>query len=372
MDFPLTGASGFNVLRMFCEKEEVLLFSKKVPSITLEPMMKQATGILVLGSCLILIGCGPETITTPHPNPPSKRYKPRFAPTSDKPVKIDEGVAKLDERNTRIQFIGIKKTNRDWHKGGFDTLSGEIKVNKANQVTGLWLEIDLNSTFTDADYSDEKSLAKHLKSPDFFDVKQYPKARFEATRLEPIEMVEGDSGDNLEIAGTLDFHGKTQEITIQAKVNIEDGAITLASGFNLQRSAYGIKYGLDKIEDAVMIQINVGTALPNDGPMGDPAVPGGGRPGGGRPGGGRPGVSAEERFKQSDKNEDGKLTGDEISERLKESLADIDKDKDGAISLKEYTEWRANNPRRPGGGRPGGGPGRPGGGRPPRPMGADN
>jgi hypothetical protein len=68
------------------------------------------------------------------------------------------------------------------------------------------------------------------------------------------------------------------------------------------------------------------------------------------------------RFKERDADSDGKLTGEEISERMQQSLEEIDTDKDGAVSLEEY-EARM---RSFGGG--GGFGGNPREGRPDRPQ----
>jgi hypothetical protein len=81
-------------------------------------------------------------------------------------------------------------------------------------------------------------------------------------------------------------------------------------------------------------------ARPSKGPVG--ANVGGGGPMVATPGGeggGRPPMSEadiEGRFKQSDADGNGKLEGEEISERMKPRLADIDTDKDSAVSMDEY------------------------------------
>ncbi|QEG43342.1 EF-hand domain-containing protein [Roseimaritima ulvae] len=99
--------------------------------------------------------------------------------------------------------------------------------------------------------------------------------------------------------------------------------------------------------------------------------PEGGRPEGGRPEGGRPdgergpreGFNPEAMlqriFEQNDKDDDGKLSGDEIPERMQRNLDRIDTNDDGAVDKKEaeamFSQMRD---RRPGGDRP-----RDGGGR---------
>jgi Ca2+-binding EF-hand superfamily protein len=65
------------------------------------------------------------------------------------------------------------------------------------------------------------------------------------------------------------------------------------------------------------------------------------RPEGGRPGEGGPQMSGEffaRMFDTRDANKDGKLSGDEIPERMQGMLARVDKDGDGAISKEEMTK----------------------------------
>jgi hypothetical protein len=84
--------------------------------------------------------------------------------------------------------------------------------------------------------------------------------------------------------------------------------------------------------------------------------PGGGGPGGGGPGGGQRGGGGwdpEAMFTENDEDGDGFLKDDEISDRMRENLAEIDTDGDGAVSKDEMMARFAQ--RGGGGGRPGGG-----------------
>ncbi len=79
---------------------------------------------------------------------------------------------------------------------------------------------------------------------------------------------------------------------------------------------------------------------------------GGGGPGGGRGGGG--GWNPEAMFAENDADGDGILKGEELSDRMRENLAEIDTDGDGGVSK---DEMMARFAARGGGGRPGGGGG---------------
>jgi Ca2+-binding EF-hand superfamily protein len=76
-------------------------------------------------------------------------------------------------------------------------------------------------------------------------------------------------------------------------------------------------------------------------------------------------------FEDRDKNKDGKLSGDEISEQMAGRLEQIDTDKDGSVSRAEMEKMMSRMRQRGGGDRAGRGGseggGRPGGDRPRRP-----
>ena len=90
---------------------------------------------------------------------------------------------------------------------------------------------------------------------------------------------------------------------------------------------------------------------------------GGGGPRGGGEGGDRPGL--KERFAEWDADGDGKLAGEEIPERMAESLGEIDTDGNGEVSLEEAEARFAamRNQRGGPGGEGRGGEGRGGEGR---------
>lgn len=100
----------------------------------------------------------------------------------------------------------------------------------------------------------------------------------------------------------------------------------------------------------------------------DPSAMQGGIAGGG-PGGNGPlaGAMMGKMFEKSDANSDGKLSGDEIPERMRDRLKMVDKDGDGSISKSEFTAMAAR--MEDGGGKRPGKEGNAGGGvKPKRPI----
>ena len=83
---------------------------------------------------------------------------------------------KLTGENTKITWTGTKPGGK--HEGGFKTVTGTDTV-ADGALTAVKVEIE-----TDSLYSDNPQLTMHLKSPDFFGVKNNPKAKFESTKVE--------------------------------------------------------------------------------------------------------------------------------------------------------------------------------------------
>ena len=110
--------------------------------------------------------------------------------------------------------------------------------------------------------------------------------------------------------------------------------MTRKGEFTFDRTEFGMNYQPDRVQKEVTVYGVVGQKTgPSAGATGGPGGP---RRGG--PGGGGGGFNPEAFFKQRDADGDGKLTGAEISDRMKERLPEIDKDGDGAVTLDEFRE----------------------------------
>ena len=170
------------------------------------------------------------------------------------PVKIEDGVATLSPDNTKIEFTGTHSPPKppDPRVGVFTKFSGEAKVDaEAKKLESVSAEIDTASLSTQF-----PKLTTHLQSADFFDVREYPTAKFESTEILP-----GDDG-LITIKGNLTLHGETKEITIPAAVSITEEGLTLQSNFSISGSDFGIKF--DGVEEKIALSVAIGekTATP--------------------------------------------------------------------------------------------------------------
>src|SRR3954453_16191138 len=123
--------------------------------------------------------------------------------------------------NTKITWVGTKGAAGK-HEGGFKTLTGAATVD-GDALTAVVVEID-----TDSLYADDPKLTAHLKSPDFFGVKNNPKATFTSTKIEKTN--KGDA-----IPGDLTLTGKTKEITIPAEVSPAGGTLKINRAVSIDK-----------------------------------------------------------------------------------------------------------------------------------------
>ena len=151
----------------------------------------------------------------------------------------------LTGENTKITFTGTKNGGKkagDKHEGGFKTLKGAAVV-EGDELKKIEVVIE-----TDSLYADNNMLAGHLKSPDFFGVKNNPTAKFSTTKIE-----KGDKGYTL--TGDLTLLGKTKSLTFPATVSFKDGTLKLTAEVTISQTDYGMTYGAGKLDDEVAIKV---------------------------------------------------------------------------------------------------------------------
>lgn len=160
---------------------------------------------------------------------------------------------RIDPSHTAVVFearhFGIS-TNR----GRFDREEGAVVIDKTARSGKVEIHIDMASINTGVPAFDA-----HLKGPDFFNVEQFPRARFVGDQF-------SFSGDKLaSVSGTLVMLGKSVPVTLNAtRYGCYDHPMlkreVCGGDFEatLQRSAWGITFGLPAVTpDTVRLLVQV-------------------------------------------------------------------------------------------------------------------
>lgn len=158
---------------------------------------------------------------------------------------------KLDPAHTSVAFI-INHLGFANMIGRFNTTSGAVSFDKdAVQNSTLTVAIEAASIDTAHAKRDD-----HLRSPDFFNVKEFPQITFKSTKIEKT----GDKSGKLH--GDLTMLGTTKPVVLDVTFNKE--GVSPASkletvGFSargtVKRTDFGMKYGVPNIGDEIQLLI---------------------------------------------------------------------------------------------------------------------
>lgn len=146
----------------------------------------------------------------------------------------------------KIQHVGIS-----WVQGRFDDLAGACTID-ANDPGKSTFEMTIKTTSVDTNVAQRDN---HLRSPDFFDVKQFPEMTFKSTSVKKV-----DAG--LEVTGDFTLHGVTKAITFTLvggqKAEFPKGTqrIGFVTELKLKRSDYGMAKMIPDVGDEVRIFIS--------------------------------------------------------------------------------------------------------------------
>ena len=158
-------------------------------------------------------------------------------------------------------FLAFATVNAQETKWGFDKTHSKIQFDVAHmvisEVSGQFQEYEGTVTTSTEDFSDAKidfsidvksidtdngDRDKHLRSPDFFDVEQYPKIIFKSTKMKKV------GKNQYKLTGNFTLHGVTKEITLDAKYGgtVKDPYGNVKAGFKItgvtNRTDFGLKY----------------------------------------------------------------------------------------------------------------------------------
>ncbi len=169
------------------------------------------------------------------------------------PVHAQPVTYRIDPAHSFIIFR-VKHMNTAYAYGRFNSFSGTVVVDEKNPANSrIEIEVDANSVDTGNSQRDD-----HLRSPDFFNARQFPKITFKSTRVRKI------NNTTVEVTGELTARGVTRPLTVRVEYTGKgrnprgQEIIGFETTFTIKRSQFGINYGLNGgLSDDVRITVSV-------------------------------------------------------------------------------------------------------------------
>ena len=173
---------------------------------------------------------------------------PMAAPAFAAPVSY-----KIDPAHTAVAFIvdhiGFSKVI-----GRFNTVGGDISFDK-DAVENSTVNVTIDAASIDTNHAKRD---EHLRSPDFFNAKEFPKVTFKSTKIEKT----GDKTGRLH--GDLTMLGVTKPVVLDVTFN-KDGVSPASkletAGFSargtVKRTDFGMKYGAPAVGDDIQLLIEI-------------------------------------------------------------------------------------------------------------------
>jgi polyisoprenoid-binding protein YceI len=141
----------------------------------------------------------------------------------------------VDNGKSVVTWTGEKLVGS--HTGTVDVSSGVVYTT-LGKISSTKITINMTSI---KEEDRNAKLEGHLKSPDFFDVKNHPQATFVSSNIIPQKT--DAKGNNYKVIGDLTIKGKSETISFPAKMT-KNGAMVHATGvFTFDRSKFDVKYG---------------------------------------------------------------------------------------------------------------------------------
>jgi polyisoprenoid-binding protein YceI len=158
----------------------------------------------------------------------------------------------IDPTHTTV-FFEAKHFGTSTNRGRWDKKEGTVTLDKAAKTGKVEVTLDMNSISSGVPGFD-----RHLKSNDFFAAEQFPTAKFVGDKF-------AFNGDKLaSVTGELTLRGKTNPVTLTANnFNCYENPMlkreVCGGDFEatIQRSQWGVSYGLPGIPDSVRIVIQI-------------------------------------------------------------------------------------------------------------------
>ncbi len=162
---------------------------------------------------------------------------------------------KVDNIHSTVLFR-VKHMEASYAYGRFNEVAGTFSIDEQDPAKST---LDFQVTADSLDTNSAKR-DQHLKSPDFFNAKEFPKITFKSKDVKKV------GKDAYEVLGDLSLHGVTKPVTVKvAAIGTAKRPLIMgggyASGFEGQfvvnRSDFGMKGMVGPIGEEVRVTVSV-------------------------------------------------------------------------------------------------------------------
>jgi len=155
---------------------------------------------------------------------------------------------KVDPVHATVIFR-VNHLGTSWVYGRFDDVSGTFSVDDKTPE----FDIAVNADSVD---TNNKQRDTHLKSADFFSVKEFPTITFKSTS------VASEGEKKFEVTGDLTLHGVTKSVVVPIEfVGAADTKMGSRAGYEAQFSVKRADFGMDKYAGMVGDEIHLTVSL---------------------------------------------------------------------------------------------------------------
>ncbi|MCA9605591.1 MAG: YceI family protein [Myxococcales bacterium] len=164
---------------------------------------------------------------------------------------VPSGALAIDTARSTFEIIGSKPSGS--HTIHFGEWSGHIALGTPVESTSARIDIQMGTIEADV-----PRLTNHLRTDDFFDVEQFPTARFETVAFAAAPEGSGDATHL--VTGRLTVRDTTQTITFPVTLDVSNTEVRARAEFAIDRQRWGISYpGMedDLIRDQVVVRFDV-------------------------------------------------------------------------------------------------------------------
>jgi polyisoprenoid-binding protein YceI len=149
---------------------------------------------------------------------------------------VPTGTWTIDPAHSKVGFA-VKHMGIANVRGEFTEFEGTLEIAEDLSSAKAYGTVKAQSVDTNEPQRDD-----HLRSPDFFDVAQFPELRFESTSIEALD------DEEFRITGKLTIHGVTNDVVLHADLEGTDidpwgnERVGLEVTGQLSRGDYGMKF----------------------------------------------------------------------------------------------------------------------------------